>query len=57
MEALNGGLFANDFLRGSIVDLDEWHALPDASLDGIEHSLHETFNPLSDRADAEREPD
>ena len=44
MEALNGGLFANDFLRGSIVELDEWQALPDASLDGIEHSLHETFN-------------
>ncbi len=25
MKALNGGLFANDFLKGSIVVLVEWH--------------------------------
>ena len=27
MKAPNGGLFANDFLKGSIVELDEWQAL------------------------------
>lgn len=31
MKALNGGLFANDFLKGSIVELDEWQALTDES--------------------------
>ena len=41
MKALNGGLFANDFLKGSIVELDEWKPLPDASLDAIEQSLGE----------------
>ena len=46
MKALNGELFANDFLKGSIVELDEWQALTDASLDAIEQSLRETFNPF-----------
>ena len=44
MKALNGGLFANDFLKGSIAELDEWKVLADASVDGIEHSLRETFD-------------
>ena len=44
MEAFYGGLFANDFLRSSIVELDEWQALPDVSLDGIGQSLTETFS-------------
>ena len=46
MKALNGGLFANDFLKGSIVELDEWKALPDVSLDAIEQSLGGLFNPF-----------
>ena len=41
MEPVNGGLFANDFLRGSIVELDEWEDLTDVSLGRIEHMLRE----------------
>ena len=41
MESANGGLFANDLLRGSIVELDEWKGLTDVSLDRIERLLHE----------------
>ena len=44
MYALNGGLFANDFLKSSITELDEWRALAGASLDVIEHSLREILN-------------
>ena len=44
MGALNGGLFANDFLTGSIIELDEWQALTDASLDTIKHSLREILD-------------
>ena len=46
MKALNGGLFANDFLKGSIVALDEWQALTDETLDAFEHSLREVFDPF-----------
>ena len=41
MEAFNGGLFASDFLKDSIVELDEWQALDDTALDGVERSLRE----------------
>ena len=44
MNALNGGLFASDFLESSVAELDEWRALNDATLDGIELSLREIFN-------------
>ena len=44
MGALNGGLFTNDFLTGSIIELDEWQALTDASLDTIKHSLREILD-------------
>ena len=44
MNVLNGGLFATDFLSDSITELDEWKALTDASLDGVEHSLREVLN-------------
>ena len=44
MNALNGGLFATDFLSDSITELDEWKALRDAALDDIEHSLREVLN-------------
>ena len=44
MNALNGGLFATDFLRESITELDEWKDLTVASLDGIEHLLGELLN-------------
>ena len=43
MKALSGGLFANE---GSIVELGEWQALNEASLDAIEQSLREIFNPF-----------
>lgn len=46
MKTLNGGLFANDFLKGSIVELDEWQALTDETLDAFEHSLREVFDPF-----------
>ena len=51
MEALNGGLFANDLLKGSIVELDEWQALDDAALDSVERSLHEIVDrfPITQR--------
>ena len=41
MEAFNGGLFASDFLKDSIVELDEWQAFDDTALDGVERSLRE----------------
>lgn len=44
MHAPNGGLFATDFLRDSITELEEWEALTGGSLDGIEHSLREILN-------------
>ena len=44
MYAPDGGLFATDFLRESITELDEWKDLTVASLDGIEHSLGEILN-------------
>ena len=44
MNALNGGLFTSDLLEGSVAEFDEWQALNDATLDGIELSLREIFN-------------
>ncbi len=44
MEPVNSGLFANDFLRGSIVELDEWKGFTDFSLDRIERLLREIVN-------------
>ena len=44
MDALSGGLFARDFLRGSIDELDEWQTLTHASLDAVQHSLREVFD-------------
>ena len=43
MKPLNGGLFADDFLKASIVELEEWHAITDASLEALEDSLREVF--------------
>ena len=43
MKPLNGGLFANDFLKASIVELDEWQAITDASLEAFEDSLRDVF--------------
>ena len=44
MDAVNAGLFASDFLAGSIVELEEWQSLTDASLDAIENSVLEILN-------------
>ncbi len=44
MNALNGGLFTSDLLEGSVAEFDEWQALNDETLDGIELSLREIFN-------------
>ena len=44
MEAFQGSLFANDFLRESIVRLDEWQALDDEALDDIGRSLRALFD-------------
>ena len=46
MKALQGGLFANDFLTGSIVEVEEWQALSDASLEAFERSLRKVFDPF-----------
>ncbi len=52
MKPLNGGLFANDFLKASIVELDEWEAITDASLETFEDSLRD----VSTRFPTEQKP-
>ena len=44
MKPPNGGLFADDFLKGSIAELDEWQALNDASVETFENSVREVLN-------------
>ena len=39
-----GGLFSEDFLRGSIAGLADWRALDEAALDGLESALRDLLD-------------
>ena len=42
--AFQGHLFANDFLRGSIVELPDWRAVDDVTLDTLEAATRDVFD-------------
>jgi len=42
-DALQGSLFSSDFLRESIVGLDDWQSYDDQSLDAVESALRAVF--------------
>lgn len=43
-EATQGSLFSNDFLRESIVRLEDWHSLADSRLEALEDQLRAVFD-------------